>query len=170
MVAFFQVSPPKNLYTSLLSPIHATRPAHLILLEFITRTILDKGYGSLSSLLCSFLHSPVISSLLGKTGVCETKFWGLKEHATGSVSWRMNAFGTEGAVTSQVVSRYAHIYSTQILRYASYKNKSSHSGTHWNTPFPDKAAIWTQITSVECLPRHWYRHIYCISINSAYTL
>ena len=43
-------------YTSLL-PIHATCPAHLILLDFINWTILGEQYRSLSSSLCSFLHS-----------------------------------------------------------------------------------------------------------------
>jgi len=38
--------------------------AHLILLEFITRTILDGEYRSFSSSLCSFLHSLVTSPLL----------------------------------------------------------------------------------------------------------
>ena len=47
------------------SPIRATCPAHLILLDFITRTILGEQYKSFSSSLCSLLHSPVISSLLG---------------------------------------------------------------------------------------------------------
>jgi len=50
---------------ALLSPIRATCPAHFILLDFITRTILGKGYISFSSSICSFLHSPVTSSLLG---------------------------------------------------------------------------------------------------------
>ena len=38
-------------------------PANLILLNFITRTRLGEEYRSLSSSLCSFLHSPITSSL-----------------------------------------------------------------------------------------------------------
>jgi len=48
----------KNLYTSISSPIRARCPAHLILLDFITRTILGEVYKSFSSSLCSLLHSP----------------------------------------------------------------------------------------------------------------
>ena len=48
-----------SVYASLL-PIRATCPAHLIILDFITRIILGEEYSSLSSLLCSFLHSIVV--------------------------------------------------------------------------------------------------------------
>jgi hypothetical protein len=56
--------PTKSQYMPLLSLIHATCPAHRILLDFITHTILGEKYRSFSSSLCSFLHSPVTPCLL----------------------------------------------------------------------------------------------------------
>jgi len=49
-------------------------PAHLILLGFITRTILGEEHRSLSSSLYSFLHSHVISSLSGPNILVNTIF------------------------------------------------------------------------------------------------
>ena len=56
------------------SPIRATFPAHLILLGFITRTILGEEYKSFSSSLCNLLHSPVTSSFLGPNILLNTMF------------------------------------------------------------------------------------------------
>ena len=51
MVSFTPVSPPRP-YKPLSSPIRATCPAHLILLDFITCTILGEEYKSFSFSLC----------------------------------------------------------------------------------------------------------------------
>ena len=48
------------------------RPSHL--LDFITRTILGEHYSTLSFSLCSFLHSPLTSSLLGPNNLPSTLF------------------------------------------------------------------------------------------------
>ena len=66
--------PSKTIYTPLSSPIRATCPAHLILLDFITRTILGEKYKSFSSSLCNLLHSPVTSSFLGPNILLNTMF------------------------------------------------------------------------------------------------
>ena len=62
---FPQTAKPKPCIHLSSHPIRATRPAYRILLDFITRTMLGKEYRSLSFSLCSFLHSPVTSFLLG---------------------------------------------------------------------------------------------------------
>jgi len=58
----------------LLSLVRATYPAHLILLDFITRAILGAEYRSLSFSLCSILHYLVTSSLLGPNILLNTQF------------------------------------------------------------------------------------------------
>jgi len=65
----------KTLCTPLLSPIRTTCPPYLILHDFITRAILGEQYRPLSSSLCSFLHSPVTSSLLVPNTLPSTLFW-----------------------------------------------------------------------------------------------
>ena len=65
--------PTKSLCTPLLFPICSTCPTHLIL-DFITQTIFGEQYRSLSSSLCSSLHSTITSSLLGPNIPLNTLF------------------------------------------------------------------------------------------------
>jgi hypothetical protein len=60
-------------YTFCRPPIRATCLVHHIV-DFITRTISGEDYRSLSSSLCSFPHSLVISSLLGPNVLLSTLF------------------------------------------------------------------------------------------------
>ena len=53
----------KPVFAPFLSPKHGMCHAHFILLDLITQTIFGEQYRSLSSSLCSFLHSPVTLSL-----------------------------------------------------------------------------------------------------------
>ena len=66
--------PSKTLYTPIFPPTRATCPAHLIILDFIAHTILGEEYKSFSCSLCSLLHSPVTSSLLGPNILLDTTF------------------------------------------------------------------------------------------------
>jgi hypothetical protein len=66
--------PIKTVFTLLLSLISATCSAHLILLDLITRNILGEEYRSLSYSVCSFLHSPATSSLIGPNSLLRILF------------------------------------------------------------------------------------------------
>ena len=66
--------PHQNTVHPLSSPIRATCPAHLTLLDFITRTILGDGYKTFGSSLCNLPHSHVTSSLLGPNILFHTMF------------------------------------------------------------------------------------------------
>ena len=62
------------------SPIRATCPALLILLDFITRAVLGEEYKSFSSSLCNLLHSLVTSSLLSRYLSCSPRRMAVPEN------------------------------------------------------------------------------------------
>jgi len=102
----------KILYTPLLYPKRATCPAHLILHDVITRTILGDEYRSLSSSLCSFLRSPVTSSLLGPNILLNTLFSNtLSLRSSTNVSEKvLHPFKTTGKIILIYIYIYIYIY------------------------------------------------------------
>ena len=100
------------------SPIRATCPTHLILLDFITRTILGEEYSSFSFSLCNLLHFPVTSSLLGPNILLNTIF-----SNTFSFLSSLN-------VSDQVSHPYTYEYETKLFYIISSEtdgNTSVHS-------------------------------------------
>ena len=61
---FMSGFPIKTLYASLLSPLHASYAASLVLFDLITQIVFYEDCISWSSSLCSLLHAPVAQSLL----------------------------------------------------------------------------------------------------------
>jgi hypothetical protein len=76
---------PTKTYASVPSPTSSTGPAHLTLLDLITRIMNGEAYKAWSSSLCNLLHSHVTSFLLGPNVLTSTQF---SEKKTGIVTRR----------------------------------------------------------------------------------
>ena len=113
----------KTLYASPLSPIHATCSTNPNLLDLITRIIFVEAYRPPSSSLCSFLHSPVTSSLLGLNILLSTLFSNtLSLHFSSTVS---NQAAHPYKTTDKIISLYFWI--TNWKTKDSAPNDSKHS-------------------------------------------
>ena len=98
--------PTKPLYTSLLSLIRATCPAHLMLVDLITQTILGGEDRSLNYSLFYFFHSPVTFSLLNPSVLLSTLYCNtLSLHSSPDVSDQVShPYKTTGKI---IVTKYA---------------------------------------------------------------
>ena len=104
--------PTKILNKPFPSPVRATCPARIILLDFITRTIFGKVYRSLSSSLYSFLHSPLTSSLLGPKILLNTLFSNTLSLCS-SLIVRDQTFSLTLCVKDKVLPKLAHLYNLE---------------------------------------------------------
>jgi hypothetical protein len=104
---------------------------HLNLLYLITRAVSGEEYKSLSSTLCSFLHSPVTSSLLGPNILLSTIFFN-----TLNLRSSLN-------VSNQVSHPYKKKKGTIIVLYflififLDSKMEGKRFCTKWQQAFPD---------------------------------
>jgi len=107
----------KILSTPLLSPIRATCPAHLILLDFITRKVLIERYGSLNSWLCSLLSSHFYLSHLVPNIFLYTLF--------------SNTFSRRSSLN--VCDQVSHPYDQQAKLYFCTSKPLNFRATNWKT-------------------------------------
>jgi hypothetical protein len=102
------IFPHQNLVCTSHLPHTCYMPAHLILHDLITRTILGEQYSSLSSTLRSLLHSSVTSSLLGSNTLLSTLFSNtLSLHSCLNVSDQAShPYKTTGKINSVYLDLY----------------------------------------------------------------
>jgi len=143
---FLSGFPTKALYTPLFSPIRATCPAHLILLDFINQTILGEEYRSLSFSLCSFLHSPLTSSLLGLNILFNTLF--SNTHSLRSFLNVSDHVLHPYKTTGRIMVLYVSIF--KFLDMAILSSSSSSS------LFQEQGGFWRPLQQPRIIDAHWW--------------
>ena len=135
MVSFHHVSPSKlctHLSFPTHMPCHSTPipPAHLPLLNLITRTILGQKYRPQSSSLRRRLHSPVTSSLLGPNIFLSTLF--SYTHGLRSALRVRYKISHPHKTTGKIIVLYILIF-----KFLKSEMEDKRFGIEWQEAFPD---------------------------------
>ena len=144
--------PYQTLYTPLLFPMHTTWTAHLILLNFITRKTWDEDYRSLSSSLCSFLHSPVTSSILVPNTLINALF--SNTYSLRSPLNVSNQVSHPQKTTGKIIVLYMVTFT-----FLDSKLEDKRFCTEWWQALPDFSLLliysWTDFSFVKVVPKCW---------------